>query len=101
MMAVEVFVFCRKEGVDDPLWYCLYRHKDAALDCEFGQHATISGVNAGHNRRLIMPEQLIVGQIAVEMPDSTSPHTITARRTPQTNRNLSRSIIVRCCALVD
>jgi hypothetical protein len=35
----------------------------------FGQQATISAVNAGRDRRLVMRELLIIRQFAIEMPN--------------------------------
>src|SRR5215471_20562411 len=69
MVAVKVSVLRGKEGVDDPLWDRLDRHKNAPLGSEFGQQATITRVNTGHDRRLIMCELLVIGQLAVEAPN--------------------------------
>src|SRR5271163_193809 len=68
-MTVEVFVLSREKGIDDPFWDRLDRHQDAPLDRVFGQQTTIPCVNAGHDRRLIMSELLVVRQFAVELRD--------------------------------
>jgi hypothetical protein len=80
VMAVEVLVLGGEEGIDDPLWNRLDRHEDAPLDGVFGQRATITRVDAGHDRRLIMGE----------LPDSQADRGRNARS--QCRRRCSRRL---------
>ena len=64
---MKVFVLSGQESVDDPFWDRLYWHKNTMLGGEFGQQSAIPGMNAGHYRRLIMRELLVVGRLAVEL----------------------------------
>src|SRR5262249_30638276 len=43
---------------------------DALFGGIFGKKTPVSGVDAGHNRRLILGELLIVGKVAAEIPDA-------------------------------
>src|SRR5271157_3706330 len=79
-MTVEVFVLGREKGIDDPFWDRLDRHQDAPLDRVFGQQTTIPRVNAGHDRRLIMRELLVVRQLAVDLRDRDADDSATGDR---------------------
>ena len=68
-MVVKAFILSGQEGVDYPFWDRLYWYEDTTLGGEFGQQSAIPGVNAGHNRRLIMSELLVVRQLSVELRD--------------------------------
>jgi len=74
---VEVLVLSGEEGVDNPLWDRLDRDEDATFGGEFGQQSSIPGMNAGHGRRMIMRELLVVRQLAVELPDRDADHNAT------------------------
>ncbi len=69
VMAVEVLVLGGKEGVDDGFWDRLDRHEDPSLGRVFGQEPAVAPVNSGHDRRLIMRELLVIGQVTTEIPE--------------------------------
>ena len=68
-MAVKVFVLGGQKRVHYLFWDSLDRYEDASFGRIFGQQATISAVNAGRDRRLVMRELLIIRQFAIEMPN--------------------------------
>ena len=69
-MAVEILVLGRKERLDDPAGHGFDRHENAPLAGIFAEQASIAGMNAGHHRRLVIGELLVVGQPATEMVQS-------------------------------
>ena len=77
---MKVLVLSGKEGVDDLSWDRLDRHKNTTLGGEFGQQSSISGMNADHDSRLIMPELLLVRQLAVELCDRDADDNATGDR---------------------
>jgi hypothetical protein len=64
VVIVEVLVLGRDEGVDDPLGDHLDRHEDPLFDGELGQDPAVAGVHAGHRRRVVARELIVVRQIA-------------------------------------
>ena len=73
-MAVKILVLGRQEGVDDPLRDHTDRHKNPALGRIFGQQPPVAGMDAGRNRRLVMRQLLVIGQVTPEIPDRQADH---------------------------
>ncbi len=69
VVAVEILVLGRQEGGDDALGDRRDRHEHPPLGGIFGQQPPIAGMDARQNRRLVMRQLLVIGQIAPEIPD--------------------------------
>ena len=67
-MLIEILVLGRDEGVDDAGRDRGDRHVDAPLARELGDQRAVIGVDAGHHRRLVFGEHLVVGQFARHLP---------------------------------
>ena len=55
--------------MDQSRWYCRNRDKEALLVGIFGKQRAITGMNAGHHRRLIFCQLVIVRQILAIGPE--------------------------------
>ena len=67
-MLIEVLVLGGDEGLDDAFGNGGDRHVDAPLAREFGDQRAVIGVDAGHHRRLVFGEDLVVRQFARHLP---------------------------------
>ena len=65
---VETLVFGRQVGRDDAPWDHVDWYEDAPLAGVLGHQAAVVGVDARHDRGLVLGEALIVGQIARGLP---------------------------------
>ena len=77
-MAVEVLVLGRQKGLDDLLGDRADRHKNPALGRILGQQPPVAGMHPRRNRRLIMRQLLVIGQVAPEIPNRQPDHGATA-----------------------
>jgi hypothetical protein len=68
VLDIEIFILGRDKRVFDERRDRLYRHEQAPLARVFGQQPAVPGINAGHNRRLVMGELLVIGQITPKIP---------------------------------
>ncbi len=68
-MLVEILVFGGKERIDDELRHRLDRQIEPPLLGIFTEQRAIGGVDARHDRRFVILQLGIVGQILGEMPD--------------------------------
>ncbi len=69
-MLIEVLVLGGDEGLDDAVGYGGDRHIDAPLARELGDQRAVIGVDAGHHRRLVFGEDLVVRQLARYLPQA-------------------------------
>ena len=65
---VEILVLGGDEGIDDAGRDGGDRHVDAPLAREFRDQRAVIGVDAGHHRRLVFGEHLVVRQLARHFP---------------------------------
>ena len=68
-MRVEVLVLGGQERGDDAFRDRRDRHEDPALGRVLGQQPAVPGIDAGRDRRLVIGQLLVIGQVAAEMPD--------------------------------
>ncbi len=67
-MLIEILVLGRDEGLDHAVGNGGDRHVDAPLARELGDQPAVIGVDAGHHRRLVFGEHLVVRQFARHLP---------------------------------
>ena len=68
-MGEEGLVLGRDEGLDQALRHLAHGHEEPALLGIFGQQRTIGGMDAGHHRRFVGGELLVVRQVLLRAAD--------------------------------
>ena len=68
-MGEEGLVFRRDEGIDQLARHLVGGHEEPALLGIFGQQRAVRRMDAGHHRRLVLRELLVVGKILRDVPD--------------------------------
>ena len=74
VMAVEILVFCRDEGLLHAPRHRRDRYEDPSLLGVFGDQPAVAGMQPRHRRRFVVGQLLIVRQVATVVPQSVDPN---------------------------